>query len=110
MAAFRGFYAAVPGRAASSEPLNGAEGLADSCDAAPGPRRVGQWSCGRAHAALVSNGIARKQIRHAAEMQKLVNNGNQDIARITFSHLSRGRNSSSLRAVYRSCILLFRRL
>ena len=68
-------------------------------------KRMGCFSSGRAHGALVANGIAKRQVARAAAVQKFAASGEQDIARIAFSHFARGRNSSVARNVCFACKL-----
>ena len=62
-------------------------------------RREGRWSAGRAHSALCIAGRAAKQVKEASKLQQFANSVEQDVCRITFSLLARGKNSAASRNV-----------
>ena len=62
-------------------------------------RRQGRWSAGRAHSALCIAGRAAKQVKEASKLQQFANSVEQDVCRITFSLLARGKNSAASRNV-----------
>ena len=97
-------------RRASQSSLGGSEGASSqgqgdsdtglSAEVA-NPMRAFARSRGKTHGAAIAAGIARSQVKRAAEtVQKFMVSPAQDVARVTFSLFSRGQNSAQTRHVY----------
>ena len=96
MSVLRGLYTGLMQRGLDQQ---ASPGLGGHSAGTAREKRAGNFSCGRAHSALVRIGLAKRQVASAASLQQVANSENQDVARIAFSVLSRGRNSSVSRAV-----------
>ena len=114
MVAFGGLFAALSQRASAAAPAPAPRVRNESRarSASRGPlvqpesqdnRPAKNWSRGNVHGALVRLGKAKKRIEQAASLCQFASGEKQDVARIAFSQIARGRHSASARCVCCVC-------